>query len=258
MDNVQAIKKQMVVGNLLVTYYVAGKENSATPYVILHGWGSQSSHLFQSMSLLSQNSRVIFFDLPGFGESQIPPKLWGLHEYADFISACLQTLNLTKTIVVGHSFGGSIALLLAVEYPRLVESLILIDSAGVRVLSRRKQIMRTIAGFVSPVFRLGFMQPTRQWIYKKIGSEDYLTLPLMRETYKKVISENITSLLSGVKQKTFLIWGEEDTSTPIANAVIMKQLIQKATLSVIPHAGHFCFLDQPVEFKRILQSYANH
>jgi pimeloyl-ACP methyl ester carboxylesterase len=258
MGNMQAIEKQLIIHDVLITYYVFGSWNAPHTFVVLHGWGSQSSHLFSAIRPLAQTSRVIFIDLPGFGKSQTPGAPWGLYEYVDCIFECLNTIEIKKTTMIGHSFGGSIALLLAVKQPNLVESLILIDSAGVRGTSKRKQAMNVLASFVRPIFRLGCMQPMRQWIYKKIGSEDYLTLPGMRETYKKVISQDITPFLSTVKQKTFLIWGEDDKFTPVSDANSMKQSIPNATLSVIPHAGHFCFLDQPEEFKKIVRSYANH
>jgi pimeloyl-ACP methyl ester carboxylesterase len=258
MGTMQPIEKQLIIHDLLITYYVSGRENAERTFVVLHGWGSQSSHLFSAMSPLVQTSQVIFIDLPGFGKSQTPHTPWGLYEYVDCVFECLNTLEIKKTTMIGHSFGGSIALLLAVKQPRIVESLILIDSAGVRETSKRKHIIHILASAVRPIFRFGCMQSMRQWIYKKIGSEDYLTLPNMRETYKKVISMDITPLLSSVKQKTFLIWGEEDTMTPIADATILKQNIPNARLTVISHAGHYCFLDQPEEFKKILRSYANH
>jgi pimeloyl-ACP methyl ester carboxylesterase len=258
MGIMQPIEKQLIIHDVLITYYVSGRENAKRIFVVLHGWGSQSSHLFSALSPLAQTSRVIFIDLPGFGKSQTPHSPWGLYEYVDCVFDCLNTLEIKKTTMIGHSFGGSIALLLAVKQPRIVETLILIDSAGVRETTRRKKTMNLVADFVRPMFKFGCMQPMRQWIYKKIGSEDYLTLPDMRETYKKVISMDITPLLSSVKQKTFLIWGEDDKFTPVSDANSMKQSIPNATLSVIPGAGHYCFLDQPEEFKKILLAYANH
>ena len=71
----------------------------------------------------------------------------------------------------------------------------------------------------------------------------------------KAVNEDLTDLLHKIKVETLLIWGENDTATPISDAKKMEELIPNAGLAVIANAGHFCFLEQRVIFDRIMKSY---
>ena len=71
----------------------------------------------------------------------------------------------------------------------------------------------------------------------------------------KAVNEDLTSLLPEIKQETLLIWGENDTATPISDAKLMEKMIPDAGLAVIKNAGHFCFVEQPVIFSNIMKSY---
>ena len=90
----------------------------------------------------------------------------------------------------------------------------------------------------------------------KFGSADYAAAtPLMRQCLVKAINEDLTHLLPGIKAPTLLIWGENDTATPLADGKLMEKSIPDAGLAVIPGVGHYCFLENPWLFKRIIASY---
>jgi pimeloyl-ACP methyl ester carboxylesterase len=239
-------EKQIIIQNRLVTYYVSNHE-SASPILFLHGWGSNSTLWFNSLKNITLNKYCVFVDLPGFGKSEIPEIPWDLAAYVRFVTLFINKLGLPKVVLVGHSFGGSIAIKLAIEKPELISRLILVDSAGVRSKNRRKTFIKSISQFVKPIFKIGFLQNVRRKIYHQIGS-DYLELPLMQETYKKIISEDLSEILGNIKPPTFLIWGANDRETPLVEAEFMKREIPDSQLHIISHAGHFCFLDQPVKF----------
>jgi pimeloyl-ACP methyl ester carboxylesterase len=239
-------EKQIIIQNRMVTYYVSPNV-SAKPYLFLHGWGSNSTLWFNSLKNIISEKYCLFVDLPGFGKSEIPAEPWNLAEYVNFVALFLKKLGLSKVELIGHSFGGSIAIKLALENPELVSRLILVDSAGVRSKNRRKTFIKSISQFIKPIFKIGFLQNVRRKIYHQIGS-DYLELPLMHETYKKIISEDLSEILSSVKIPTSIIWGSDDQATPLADAELMKRKISDSQLHIISHAGHFCFLDQPVKF----------
>ena len=88
------------------------------------------------------------------------------------------------------------------------------------------------------------------------GSADYRNAsPMMRRCLVKAVNEDLTELLSKIKQDTLLIWGDLDTATPIADAKIMEEKIPGAGLAVIPGTGHFSFLENPALFRGIMQAY---
>lgn len=90
------------------------------------------------------------------------------------------------------------------------------------------------------------------------GSADYRNAtPMMRQCLVKAVNEDLTPLLKDIRQDTLLIWGDNDTATPLSDGKQMEQLIPEAGLAVVKGAGHFSFLDQPAVFRRIMESYFN-
>src|SRR5687768_13553119 len=87
------------------------------PVLLLHGWGANISLMWPLAEALSRLGWHIFIpDLPGFGQSDPPPDGWGVHEYADFVLHYLDHHQLERVHLIGHSFGGRLALLLGAEY----------------------------------------------------------------------------------------------------------------------------------------------
>src|SRR5713226_1356976 len=124
--------KTLVVGNLPVHYVEAGE---GQPIVLLHGWGGQVASFGRIPTILAERCRVVAVDLPGFGQTPLAERPWGTADYAECIAALVDRLRLAPCTLLGHSFGGQIAIALAATYPELVGKLILVDSAGIR--SRR-------------------------------------------------------------------------------------------------------------------------
>jgi pimeloyl-ACP methyl ester carboxylesterase len=244
-------EKQIVVGTRLVTYYITPPVPKSGVLLFLHGWGATSPLWFNSVEPLGKTHQLVLIDLPGFGKSQKPQTVWGLSDYSDFVIKFVGKLDLGSVTLVGHSFGGSIAINIAINEPKLVESLILVDSAGIRPKTAKKSALLIISKLVKPVFRPKFMQKIRKKLYSNIGS-DYLGISGMEEIYKKIISEDLTAELSRINQKTHLIWGENDRETPLTDAELMQNRIKNSTLEIIPGAGHFPFLDKPEEFRSII------
>src|SRR6516165_6227419 len=111
-----------------VRYVAAG---SGAPVVLLHGWGARIESWGPIPAILAERFRVLAPDLPGFGETPGPDRAWGTYEYADFLATFLETQELSKPVLVGHSFGGRTSIALAARRPELVGKLVLVDSAGI-------------------------------------------------------------------------------------------------------------------------------
>ncbi len=231
--------------------------------VILQGWGTHME-VYDSVAATLQNKyRVVQFDFPGFGNSQEPPEAWSVDDYADFFEKLMLELKIEKAILMGHSYGGRVIIKLAnrKNLPFVIDRIVLVDSAGILPKKSLKQklkirgykVMKKIANWkwvnnICP-------ELIREWKSRQ-GSEDYRKAsPVMRACLVKAVNEDLTGLLPGIRQETLLIWGELDTATPLEDGKKMEKLIPDAGLAVINGTGHFCFLEAPQIFERILKSY---
>jgi pimeloyl-ACP methyl ester carboxylesterase len=178
-----------------------------------------------------------------------------VEDYAGVVSGFVEKLSMESAIVIGHSFGGRIGIVLSVKRPDVVQKLVLVDAAGIRAPSVLRDASAAIAKVLKPVFSPRFMQPVRRALYRMLGAEDYLATPVLTETFKRVVEEDLSPLFPRITQETLLFWGERDTDTPLSFAETMKKEIPHATLVVVPGAGHFSFLDAPEEFFTALKAF---
>ncbi|MCL5666384.1 MAG: alpha/beta hydrolase [Patescibacteria group bacterium] len=255
------MNKQIVVRNLLISYSENAGREAGAALLFLHGWRSNKEAWNGVVKRLKdlKIERLNYFaiDLPGFGGSEVPKTAWSVGDYAVAVWEFIKKLELENVILVGHSFGGRVAIKLAANNPELIKGLVLADSAGFAGSRPKKSLMATLAKAVKPVFKPQFMQGLRQGIYRKIGAEDYVATPELQQTYVKVINEDLTEDMKKVSIPTLIIWGENDKATPIEFGKRMRQLIAGSKLEVLPNAGHFSFVDQPEEFAKILAVFAN-
>ena len=145
--------------------------------------------------------------------------------------------------------------------PFEITNIVLLDSAGIlpkRSFSQKMKIKRykILKKFLNmKVIYALFPELIDDWRSRQ-GSEDYRNAtPMMRKCMVMAVNEDLTPLLSGIKQDTLLIWGDKDTATPIEDAKLMEEKIPNSGLAVIKGTGHFSFLEQPVIFKNIMRSY---
>ena len=183
--------------------------------------------------------------------------------YGDFFEKFMEALKIKEAILLGHSYGGRVIIKLAnrEKLPFTIQKIVLVDSAGImpkrsfrqKMKIRRYKILKKIVN-IGWVYKI-CPELIDEWKSKQ-GSADYRNAsPMMRQCMVKAVNEDLTHLLSGIKQETLLIWGDKDTATPIADAKRMEEQIPNAGLAVMPGAGHFCFLDNPGQFRGIMRAY---
>lgn len=257
MVNNKISSKQIIINELLVNYYyfLPDKKSPNKTLVFLHGWGVDSRLWFRIVpELINKNYSMYFLDLPGFGQSQVPNKAYDVNDYKKIIYEFVKKIGLKKINLIGHSFGGRVTIKLASENPEFLEKIILVDTAGIVTASKIKKITELIAKTISPIFRPSFMQPLRKKFYLLFGSE-YLENEKLSEIFSKVVSENLTRLLTFIKKPTLIIWGKRDKVTPLYYGELMNKLIPKSKLIVLEKSGHFSFLDQSDEFVKVLTKF---
>jgi pimeloyl-ACP methyl ester carboxylesterase len=242
------------VDGLSIYYEAQGK---GQPVVLLHGWGVDSSNLRRVSSLLKNEAgaRVYAIDLPGFGYSDPPPQDWDVSAYARFLNDFLASQNLETFSLLGHSFGGRIAIKYTAEHPGRVEKLVLVDSAGIK--PKRKVSYFYRVGLAKLIKNLHKTFPALQnsRLLPRLGSADYLNAGVLRGTFVKVVNEDLLRYIPSIRCPTLLIWGENDEDTPLADARIMQGLIVGARLEIIPGAGHFPYQDNFAAFESVLPAF---
>jgi len=209
--------------------------------LILHGWNTTGCEkwipFIEHFPL--EHTRIIGLDMPGFGSSQSPKTVWNAEDYADVIAQFISESQLdTPLYLIGHSFGGAVATILAAKYPHLVRKLILVAPAIVRSAkpSFKKQLITSISSsfkFLSAIPGL-----RRVW-YAIVGSPDFhKTEGIMSTIMQQVIREDLQHWLSKISQKTLIIWGKKDTYTPYYQAQIINQQISASRLVSLPEINH--------------------
>jgi pimeloyl-ACP methyl ester carboxylesterase len=227
---------------------------SGPPVLVLHGWGAKIEAVDPIVRGLAAQLTVIAVDLPGFGETALPPAPWGVADYADWTRALMDELGLERPSIIGHSNGGRIAIHLASHHPERVDKLILVDSAGIRP-KRGLRYYRRVALAKTAKHAARFLGPPgralRKRVFARTASSDYANAGPLRPTFVKLVNEDLKPLLGQIRASTLLIWGDEDDSTPLSDGQMMERLIPDAGLVVLKGAGHFSYLDQPQRFGRV-------
>jgi len=248
------------VDNIRINYEQKG---SGDLIVLLHGWGSNIKPFSNLIDLLSKKYTVVAMDMPGFGESQEPPSAWCVDDYVDFVIKFLADYDAKQVMLLGHSFGGRVIIKLnsRKDLPFTVSKVILVDSAGILPPKSNKKSWRTRKykmgkAFLSTKIMRKIAPNALEKLRVKYGSADYVAAsPLMRQVLVKVVNEDLEPLLPNIKCPTLLIWGVNDTATPLSDGEKMEKLIPDAGLVKLENAGHYSFLEQQFLFNRVMCSF---
>lgn len=235
-------------------------EGDGENVLLLHGWGASIETMQPIVNALKNRYRVLAIDLPGFGLSDCPKTAWDSFNYADIVKKFIDILLLKNINLIGHSHGGRVSIILSSKYKDLIKKLILIDSAG---LISRKSIKYYYKVFKYKIYKKIYYFINRnnelklENFYKKFGSLDYQNADnaIMRETLVKVLHDNIENNLRMIKAPTLIIWGENDTDTPLYMAEKLNKKIADSALIVLEKAGHYSYLDDFYKFKLIMDSF---
>jgi pimeloyl-ACP methyl ester carboxylesterase len=220
--------------------------------LLLHGWGTSLDTFTPLADDLGRFFRVTAFDFPGHGESGLPPAAWTVDDFVGLTLDLMAALGIERAAILGHSFGGRVAIKLAAKRPEAVERLILVDAAGIPPRRTVKRVLKRGASRFANAVGRRFGRPgqaLRRRIVARIASPDYLNAGPLRDTFLTVIKEDLRPVMPRIGCPTLLVWGESDEDTPLADAQAMERLIPGAHLLVLKNAGHFSYLDQYGRFR---------
>ncbi|MFZ6644606.1 alpha/beta fold hydrolase [Undibacterium sp. TJN25] len=256
----------------------------APAVVFIHGTGAWSEIWRSSMKLAAQQGyHAVAIDLPPFGYS-VPPASgkYDKGAQAQRILAALDSMGIQKAVFVSHSIGSAPLMEALLREPQRVDKLILVCAAlgldspqtdgadtGLQSALRRQWLAQPLSAalLTNPAFTSTLM--------KSFVSEKEKVTPAWVETYQKPLSlsgtyqavalwlpellaargtwrsDRLESYLA-IRFPVQLIWGQEDTITPLAQAEHLRTLIPGAQLSVIPRSGHVPMVEEPEAFQKVL------
>lgn len=206
-----------------------------TRVVALHGWGRDRRDFDGAL----KGFDAVALDLPGFGVSPTPDRATGAAGYADILAPWLEGLRRPQ-VLVGHSFGGRVAMVLAAERPELVAGLVLVGVPLLRPAARPAAKLPLAYRLVRWGHRVGLVSDDRlereRWHW---GSPDYrMASGVMRDILVKVVNESYEDELARVGCPVRMVWGADDMEVPLEVALRSADLVEDVNLDVIPECGH--------------------
>ncbi len=252
----------LTVDGINTAHAIFGEQG--TPVVALHGWGANADLIAPlAAQLAHQGFQVFVPDLPGFGQSEPPPQAWGVHDYANFVMHYMDAMEIGKAHFFGHSFGGRLCLIIGAEHAERVNKIVLANSAGVppqRSTSSqlRLNVYKSIRDALNRIGARGLADGLRHWYVDRYGSADYKSAGVLRETFVKVVNEDLLPYAARIKASTLLIWGVKDEDTPLWQGKTLEQAIPDAGLIVYDDAGHYSYLDRLNDTARTMVYFFTH
>lgn len=225
----------MEINDLYVNYILYGNSKKDT-IVLLHGWGQNIDMMRPLGDAFADNYQILIIDLPGFGGSDIPKRVWSLDDYVLLIKMLLDKLKIKNPIVLGHSFGGKLALLYASQYDTKKAILFAPPINHNHKVSLKSKVLKSIK-------KLPLMNGIGNYMKKYIGSTDYKNAnPMMRDILVEHIKTDIYDNLSKINVPTLIVWGESDTEVDPSVAHEISNQIKDSGVVMLP-GTHYAYLE---------------
>lgn len=246
-----------------IAYRIEGEGENRV--LLLHGWGCDMKLMQPVADALKTDHRTLAVDFPGHGESGKPPEPWGVPEYAACLRELLDRLSFLPCSVIAHSFGARVAAWLEAEEPGIFHRIVFTGGAGIRPKPSEESKARTarykkLKGYCETAKKIPLLgraaENMEEKLRQKYGSRDYNALDAeMRQTFVKVVNQDLTDVYSRFHASTLLIWGDADTETPLWMAKEMEQRIPDAGLVILEGGTHFAYLEQIGRFNVIVRQF---
>lgn len=249
---------EITLKGININYIVEG---NGKPVVLLHGWGSSADAYRGIISALSKKCKFYALDFPGCGKSGTMESPWTLGDYCDLVVDFINEMSLDNPALIGHSHGGRVVMKLCADGRVSPEKIVLLDAAGLIPKKSFKQKCRAKSfKIIKKVLTLKpLAKPCAPLLDKArnyFGSADYNAAPpVLRKTLVNLVNTDLREELHKIKASSLLIWGENDTATPLSDAKIIESLIPDAGLCVLKGCGHFAFVERPLDTYAILNNF---
>ncbi len=214
----------------------------------MHGYLSSKEAFTAQIEYFSKYFRVTAVDFLGFGKAEPLPSPFSVSDYADWLNGALSCLEVQTPHIVAHSFGCRVAVKWLAQDNTRAKKLVLTGPAGVilrRGLSYKIKVK---------TYRL-VKKLAPRFAERNFGSEEYRSLsPLMKESYKKIVNEDLRSDAERIANPVLIVEGEGDSTTPLAEAKAYLERFQRGELKTM-QGGHFAFAENPLIFNLITEGF---
>ena len=249
---------QVKIQDWNINYEIMGEGN---PVILLHGWLCSLETMKPVANSLSQNFKVYLVDIVGFGKSDLPDYPLNTDDFGDFLKEFVNKLNIKSPILIGHSNGGRMIINAVGRGIVEAKKIVLMDSAG--IIPKRKPnyyikvgVFKAGKAVLNKLPNICGMKELKEKLLNNVGSADYkASAPVLKETMKTILNEDVSPLLPNIKVPTLLIWGTNDTATPISDGKKMESLIPDCGIVEYKNSGHFAYLENIQNCNAVLNEF---
>jgi pimeloyl-ACP methyl ester carboxylesterase len=251
--------------------------------VFVHGLaGSWQNWLENMPHFAAAGHRVVAFDLPGFGASEMPGEKISIPGYGRLVDALLDRLGIGPAVLVGNSMGGFIGAEVAIQFPARVERLVLVSAAGLTIEYQRderilgamrfgQRFLMAWGGFLAARSDAIARRPRSRELLLRlvVAHPDRLPAPLIAEQVRGARNPGFVDALDALTDypirarlgeigcPTLIVWGAQDRLVPVRDAAEFERLIPDARKVVWPDTGHTAMLERPQAFNRLLEAFVD-
>ncbi len=224
--------------------YGSGKD-----ILLLHGWGQNIEMMKMLGDKFSDRFRITILDLPGFGESSEPKFSWTMNDYLEFLEEFVKAVGIKKPIVIGHSFGGRLAIMYSAN--NVIEKLVLLASPVRCEVNNDSLKVKTLKALK----KLPLMNGLGEYMKKYIGSRDYKAAStIMRGVLVNAVNKDLTEYAEKIEEPTILIWGDMDNEARLDDAKLLESVMPDAGLIVLP-GTHYAYLENLGQVVNIINNF---
>ncbi len=239
--------KMLKIRNLNINCIQYGKGSDV---VLLHGWGQNIEMMDPLGRKLENKYRVTIIDLPGHGKSSEPDENTTIYDYADIVKEALDSLNVKNPCIIGHSFGGRIAIIYASKYD--VSKIVLLGAPCIRE-KQSESLKQKMLKNLKKVKVLGRFE---EFAKKHIGSTDYRNASkTMRKILVNTVNEDLTDCAKKINCPSLLIWGDLDTEAPLIDAQKLEKIMKDAGLVVYEGGSHYAYLEFLIPVSNVIKNF---
>ena len=233
--------------NINYTFY---NNKSDVDLVYLHGWGQNIEMMMPIAKPFIKKYNVLLIDLPGFGLSDEPKEVWSIYDYAECVHYIENELKIKNPMIIGHSFGGKVALCHALKYK--TDKLVLLASPYRKNI--KKDSLKTKA--FKTLKKVPVLNKLESTIKKHVGSTDYRNASeMMRKILVNHVNLDLENELKNIKCPVLGIWGTNDAAVPYEDGVRLNDLISNYGLVTYEGCTHYAYLERLDQTISVINSF---
>ena len=257
--------------------HVVDTGGSGPPLLFLHGLGGVWQNWLLNIAHFKDTHRCVTFDLPGFGESEMPREPISIPGFAKTADAVCAQLGIDCPVVLGNSMGGFVGAELALSFPTRVDKLVLVSAAGLSTeFIKREPVLATARAWAALITRAGSQTDNvvrrprlrRLALQAVVRYPEKLSVPLTTElvrgggspgfndAFRALLSYTFRDKLERIDVPVLIVWGRNDILVPVEDAETFEHLIGENAHSVVfEDTGHVAMLERPSRFNELVAGF---